>query len=267
MFNVPISFDDELTITEYGWHRPNPSATTAETRDNYLIEFVLDGKCTLGVNGCERVLKKGEAFCVPPCTRHYYTEDEHDPSKRFWISFKGAYADRLISKLPFKVGFVAPFYDDAVLLDCIDELYVARGETTKSALTAFSCLYKLLSLFLPDAEKPKTEEKDLQLVRDVSRFIELNISNAVSVDSLCKSFGYSRTALFEKFKNTTGVSIKTFLINKRIEAAKYMLAETDMPLTEISYSCGYVDANALNKTFLRHVGMSISAYRKNARLK
>ena len=263
MYDVPISFGDDLTITEFGWHRPDPVATFTETRDNYLIEFVLDGECTLGVNGGERLVKKGQAFCIPPDTRHYYSENENDPSKRFWVSFKGSRANEIMRRLPFGNGYVAEFYDYAELLDCIDELYGARSEATKSSLVAFSCLYKLFSLFCPSAEKPKTEEKDQQLVRDVSRFIELNISNAVSVDSLCKSFGYSRTALFEKFKNATGVSIKKFLIDKRIEAAKFMLAETDMPLTEIAYSCGYVDANALNKTFLRHVGMSISAYRKN----
>lgn len=265
MYDVPVSFDDDLVITEFGWHRPDPVATFKETRDNYLIEFVLDGECTLGVKNVERAVGKGQAFCVPPATQHFYSENESDPSKRFWISFKGTRADSLMRSLPFNGGYVAEFYDYAALLDSIDELYDARNEATKAAMTVFSCFYRLLSLFFPSAEKLKTEEKDQQLVRDVSRFIELNISNEVSVDSLCKSFGYSRTALFEKFKNATGVSIKKYLIDKRIEAAKYMLAETDTPLTEIAYSCGYVDANALNKTFMRHVGESVSSYRKKSR--
>lgn len=84
------------------------------------------------------------------------------------------------------------------------------------------------------------------------------------MDSLCKSFGYRRTALFEKFKQAKGVSIKNFLIDKRIESAKYMLTATHLPLNEIAYSCGYSDANALNKTLMRHVGESISLYRRSS---
>lgn len=265
MYDVPVSSDGGLVITEFGWHRPDPVATFKETRDNYLVEFVLDGVCTLGVNGYERAVRKGQAFCVPPATQHYYSESSHDPSKRFWISFSGVDADSVARSLPFNDDYVARFYDYETLLCCIDELYDARENSKKSQLIVFSCFYKLLSVFFPSDEKPRAEKKDLQLVRDISRFIELNISNDVSVDSLCKSFGYSRTALFEKSKNATGVSIKKFLIDKRIGAAKYMLSKTDMPLTEIAYSCGYVDANALNKTFMRHVGESISSYRKKSR--
>lgn len=82
---------------------------------------------------------------------------------------------------------------------------------SKSQLVIISCFYKILSVFFTSDEKQRTEKNDEKLVRDISRYIELNISNDVSMDSLCKSFGYSRTALFEKFKQAKGVSIKNSL--------------------------------------------------------
>lgn len=264
MYNVPISSGTGIEIDEFGWHRPDPVATFKETRNNYLIEFILDGECVLGVNGCIRTVRKGQAFCIPPATQHYYSESKDNPSKRFWISFSGHQAQAIAASLPINSDYLARFYNYETLLSCIDELHDSRDGSTKSQLVIFSSFYKILSVFFTSDEKQCTEKNDEKLVRDISRYIELNISNDVSMDSLCKSFGYSRTALFEKFKQAKGVSIKNFLIDKRIESAKYMLTETNLPLNEIAYSCGYSDANALNKTFMRHVGDSISSYRKSS---
>ena len=75
------------------------------------------------------------------------------------------------------------------------------------------------------------------LISDIlfSKFlcIEIWLFRPSIMDSLCKSFVYSRTALFEKFKQAKGVSIKNFLIDKRIESAKYMLTETNLPLNKL----------------------------------
>ena len=86
-----------------------------------------------------------------------------------------------------------------------------------------------------------------------------------TVESLARIYGQSRSAFAAHFKLVTGQSPITYVRHCRINRACKMLEETALPVDEVAYQSGYVDANAFNRAFRRETGASPGAYRRQQR--
>lgn len=64
------------------------------------------------------------------------------------------------------------------------------------------------------------------------------------------------------FKSMTGKTPIEYLNEYRIEKACHKLRYTDMPVTDIAFSCGFSDLSYFIKTFKRLKGVSPGKYRK-----
>ncbi|MNG10816.1 HTH-type transcriptional activator Btr [compost metagenome] len=64
------------------------------------------------------------------------------------------------------------------------------------------------------------------------------------------------------FKEGTGVTIKHFLSEYRIDRAKELLANRDLKLFDIALQVGYGDGEYFSKIFKKVTGLQPSEYRK-----
>ncbi|MEU3183862.1 helix-turn-helix domain-containing protein [Streptomyces sp. NPDC006923] len=64
------------------------------------------------------------------------------------------------------------------------------------------------------------------------------------------------------FRNATGATPHRFLTRLRIELAQRLLSETSLTVEQVARRCGFAGPSALSSSFLRHVGVRPSAYRK-----
>jgi AraC-like DNA-binding protein len=67
-----------------------------------------------------------------------------------------------------------------------------------------------------------------------------------------------------KYKKETGVTPHQFLLSTRISAAKYNLSNSNMTISEIALSCGFIDESAFCYCFKKREGITPNEYRKNA---
>ena len=65
------------------------------------------------------------------------------------------------------------------------------------------------------------------------------------------------------FKKEMGLSISSYLIQKRIDLAKDLLSTTRTPVSVISSQAGYDNFAYFTKVFKEKTGMSPNEYRKN----
>lgn len=72
----------------------------------------------------------------------------------------------------------------------------------------------------------------------------------------------SRTALYELSDEVYGVGIATHIRNARMENAKRLLQDTDLPIRTIAAECGIRDYNHFSKLFRRCTGFTPREYRK-----
>jgi transcriptional regulator GlxA family with amidase domain len=75
----------------------------------------------------------------------------------------------------------------------------------------------------------------------------------------------SRTNLLINFRQATGRSPVEFLIGLRIEAAKRLLRQGDLGMTEIALETGFGDSNYFARKFRESTGRTPTEYRQRQR--
>lgn len=104
------------------------------------------------------------------------------------------------------------------------------------------------------------------LITQCQQCIQQNISNPqFSLGPLAEQFDVTPQTLRRKFKEATGQTLSSYLINLRIDRAKQLLAETDLDLNNICVQCGYIDISSFSRLFKSEVGISPGTYRENQR--
>lgn len=83
-----------------------------------------------------------------------------------------------------------------------------------------------------------------------------------SIDLLSKHLDISKSYLSKLYKNVTGESVWSFVIQLRIAKAKEMLINTNSTNFEIAKSIGYTSEYHFSRAFKKNVGVSPSTYKK-----
>lgn len=65
------------------------------------------------------------------------------------------------------------------------------------------------------------------------------------------------------FKKKTGINLKDYLTEKRMEKALYLLENTDLKIYEISEASGYMDYFYFTRVFRKYTGFTPSDWREN----
>lgn len=118
-------------------------------------------------------------------------------------------------------------------ISIIDEL----PEAVEKAIGNLSRLKKEFET----TEARRTEEPE-SLLSQVEQYVEGNYRNKITLDDIADTMHVNRSYLSRFYKNKTGVNLFDAILNKRIEAAKDYLRNTDMKTYEISEAVGVEDA-------------------------
>ena len=102
-------------------------------------------------------------------------------------------------------------------------------------------------------------------LRRTLAYIQAHLEEKLSLEMLAAVAQMSPTHFAHLFKHATGLAPHQYVNLCRIEHAKRLLAETDMPLIEISAEVGCADQSHFTALFRRHVAMTPNAYRSTTR--
>jgi len=93
-------------------------------------------------------------------------------------------------------------------------------------------------------------------------FIEENLNkHLLSVEEVAAHLQLSSRHLLRIFKRDTGMSVLAFIIERRMEMACEYLLESQYSIAKIAGNIGYATSSSFVKVFIRHFGVSPTAYR------
>jgi transcriptional regulator GlxA family with amidase domain len=104
------------------------------------------------------------------------------------------------------------------------------------------------------------------MVRKIQQKIETGYLQINTIEELMKDLPASRRNIVRRFKLQTGIPPIEYLQNIRVEAAKKLLEQTDLNISEIIPSTGYTDPKSFRKVFLKMVGVTPLEYRDKFRI-
>ena len=97
----------------------------------------------------------------------------------------------------------------------------------------------------------------------VRRYIDLHFKESLTLDQLAQEAHMNKYYLSHAFKREYGVSPINYLISRRIEESKYLLAETDLSMSQIAQLLGFSSLSYFSQVFHRTQAVSPKEYRQN----
>ena len=137
-------------------------------------------------------------------------------------------------------------------------------ETIKSLLTNRSKLKEHYTGELPLALKSQTVSKiDRKFIHEFMSLVEANIDNeAFAVEDICKSIGISRVQLYRKVKALLDINVNDYILSTRLQKAKYLLQNEDLPIGEVAYKVGFSTPAYFSQVFKSKFGVTPKAFKE-----
>ncbi len=99
----------------------------------------------------------------------------------------------------------------------------------------------------------------------IEKFVEANLHRRLSGQELSSALNYHPYYMNRIVTHYTGMSLHNYIINEKIRRAKALLAETELPLSEIAQSLAFCDASHFSRVFSTHAHITPRAFRQAAR--
>jgi AraC family transcriptional regulator len=112
-------------------------------------------------------------------------------------------------------------------------------------------------------EKPGAKLSHHKLLRAIE-YIDDNLREDLSLTDIAEALAMSPGHFAHAFRQTTGLPPHRYVLERRIERAKSLLHETDLPITEIAHLIGCASHSHFSVMFHRATGQTPRDYRSNA---
>ena len=229
----------------------------------------------------------GDVFIIPPKVKHGFRG-----GKGFDV-FHVLISDRFIEKNMSDLQLLPSFFtlfeveplmrgkgNNALHLKLTDEQFLQLNELLnvslrhRNLLDEFDCLARkgfavLLIAFLckvysenVDSSRDGELNGDEAFLKAIAHIHE-HYYEKISIDTLAKIARLSRSTFIRKFNDICKMPPSDYIINRRIEAAEYMILNTSYSLLDVAFKCGFYDAAHFSRIFTKRKGISPSEYRKS----
>jgi len=100
-----------------------------------------------------------------------------------------------------------------------------------------------------------------KLIRDLLRYINDNLSSKITLETLEQEFFLNGTHLSRQFKKHTGLTLRNYLLERRISYARTLLT-TELSITDVCHQAGFSDYANFIRSFTKATGVSPGKYAK-----
>jgi AraC-like DNA-binding protein len=116
---------------------------------------------------------------------------------------------------------------------------------------------------LADHEPLDLDQPNGDKIRRARTILGMEYANPPPIPKLARQLGLSETRLKSGFKAMNGTTLRQYCIDKRIEAARFLLKENRHTISEIGTIVGYEDHSAFTRAFRRHCGYTPREWRRS----
>ena len=246
--------------------------------DEFEIIYVRSGFLTVSISGESYIGKTGEAFVVSPGNLHLMgsqsgTVDYYTflfPLK--YISFRTD--DMLDEKLlePLNSGhlMICPRVKDTAkeLCEQLIEIYEAKNDESVSKITTQVRTKIILLQFIIEMwKKGFVIENDTSgrntVEKEMVSYIQQNFMEKISLKEFGEQFHLSEKYISRYFKEHFHITLSQYVTYLRLEHAKQLLQDTDIPVTDVAMQSGYQNVSYFIRSFQKAYAVSPLKYRKN----
>lgn len=243
------------------YHCSGEYVVKRQNYDSFLMLYVASGEAWVQ-DGSRRRALSAHGFALLDCyLPHIYGSDTG--CELYWVHFDGPVARRYFEIITHRPNLQPAHFDRA--RRAITELS-ARTEKDGQLIESPEVnrlLTNLLTEFMMDAGERSVGGQDI--IDGVRNYILENLGRELTLEDLADQARMSPFHFSRQFKRYAGVSPHTYLVNARINTARFYLVSSDLTVKEIAYNCGFSSVSSFCTCFKKNVGSTPMDYR-NAHL-
>ena len=276
MENNPLVLNHFL-LWQVGEYSAVPGYCTGEHPHICLeISAYLEGNARMIMDGEEYHGQTGSVFVLPKGGMHATKADEGSTLRMFFLGFD--FREEECQTYPYKqmmefyrqhrvsvgedtvnlmtaihsvlseIYSVSPGYMQAIehYVELIVMLtwrnFTAPGMSLMPSAYAYNPLYNIPSVYA------------------VVRYIDDHIESVGDIRTLADELGFSYAYLSHMFSSKTGIKLQDYIRRRKMEYARNLLVSGQTTVTEVAAKCGYQNAAAFSRAFLKIIGASPSDF-------
>lgn len=205
----------------------------------------------------------------------------YKPGERFWGLAVQLDADIIVSIMQhlgqesFRAGsphdgsmFYKRKYSSAVRL-ILNDIINCRYQDQVKRIYLEGKVLELIAVYLDEAvfEKGKAYSPaklslaDIKSLREARGILDANIAVPPTLEKLAKLVCINEYKLKTGFKELFGMPVHAYIIDKRMETARFLIVDKKLKVTEAALLVGYSDASHFAKKFRKKYSVNPSEYR------
>lgn len=248
----PIQATDIVPVRA-GYQRCDPGFSFGPVvRDSFTIQYVYAGRGAVYKGSTKFSVVPGQFFILRPGEAFRLQADTLDPWTYIWIGFRTSLDVQELHAL------------DVVDGKDFENLFMSIANCNKVANRPLeplllSYIWKLLFMLQQmNAPADKSFKKSEEYVERACQLISSNYATT-SVQQLASQLHLNRSYLSRIFKESTGISIQSYLTNTRLQAARSLILR-DYTVSQASAMVGYSDIASFSRAFKNYYKISPKQY-------
>jgi AraC family transcriptional regulator of arabinose operon len=252
-FSVRLTTEPRWYHCEPGWRWQPPPLS------DYDLWYVAGGQGILQMGLTRWELVPGRCFVVPPGAQPRAVQLPDDRLIVFAVHFLPEES----TSVPAEITPGGLLVNNRIEF----ELMARRAERTRARGDALGQLQstlwvqQMLLQLVEEASLPPRTDFDSS-VEEMVAAIRKEPGQWWSVDDMAAQVHLSRSQFTRRFRTATGTAPNEFIIRARLERARQLIEETDMPLAQISNVLGYSDVFFFSRQFKQHWGRPPGEWRR-----
>ena len=270
----PLRFNDFLLIQIGRLYFSARDEIKAHTHgDFYELTIITDGEGHIITNGTKTPVKRGSIYLSKPYDTHEIHSLGAVPMKFDFFSFYTEQREFLdaLSEIAKKLGPADRVFSDERIGSLVcDAIMEFMKEESYSREILYSIFTQIVIYIIRDFESGSVgarvrnaSEADTVCYR-IMNYIDTHIYTMSSLDELTEVMKYNYSYLSTLFKKNTGNTLLSYFRKKRLEAAKALILEGAMNISDIAAALNYSSLYSFSRAFKDMYGISPKQFSKDS---
>jgi AraC-like DNA-binding protein/ligand-binding sensor protein len=146
--------------------------------------------------------------------------------------------------------------DDDVLKNAIESIHCISDSKLKALVTIFEAIISRI------IKTKVIDYSNIKFINNLNKYIDAHISESINVKGIYEYLNISRSFLYKYSKKYLDCNLNTYILTRKINHARNMLADTRIKIKELPQKTGFSDYHYFARIFKKMTGVSPRAYRQ-----
>lgn len=232
--------------------------------DSFLIMYLRDGSMLVRTKDDEIAAHEGDFVLLDCYDYHYYQALE--PTDVLWMHFDGNTARAYCELIHERRGLAFALRNPSYALNQLARIYEVfkNGERVREPILGKYITDILCEMLVEDNGVEPARRKEQDDIRRVMSYISQHLDEPLTVGELASVAYMGEYSFIRVFKAQTGYTPHAYVVQARLDIAKYMLVNSEAPLKEICAACGFSTTSVFCAAFKKRMGVSPLEFRRRS---